>query len=135
METLTAGVLRFQHGAILTRDVYISIPFGWTAIVSRMLGQLCELPAAINLSLVVTSIEVDRNGLLVVDLRAEPGAMPPGTIRDVEAIIQEAKTQAAWTCGRDGRAGWLINPPKGCARTLCPDCQLEANVDLMCHQA
>jgi hypothetical protein len=123
MEELTAVVLNARHSAIIAPEATVSVPFGWTGIVGRMLSRLEELPSATRAFLVVTAIEVDVDGLLHVDMVAKPELMANGSICDIEDIIRDARNHAAWSCVNDTREAWIVRPPRGGTRPLCPTCQ------------
>ena len=135
MEEMTAVVLNARHGAIIMPDATINVPFGWTALVGRMLTKIEELPSEIRAYLMVTGIVIDENGLLDVHVFASPPHMPEGGWEQVEDIIADARNEAAWSCIRDHRPAWIVRPPKGGPRPLCPECQQAAGLTPECHSA
>jgi hypothetical protein len=128
MEKLTAVVLNSRYGNIIAAESDVCIPFGWTAIVSGMLQRIHDLPTATRARLIVTALRVDDHGLLEVDIAAVLELMADGAIRDIEAIVRDARNHAAWSCVRDGKAAWIVRPPKGLPRPLCPECQRDLNM-------
>jgi hypothetical protein len=135
MEKMTATVLNARHGAIIMPDADIRVPFGWTNLVGRMLTKIESLPTDIRAFLIVSSIVIDHDGLLHVGMVASPPHMPPGGWEQVEDIIADARNEAAWSCVRDHKPGWIVRLPKGHPRPLCPECQEAAGVKMECARA
>jgi hypothetical protein len=135
MEKMTAVVLNARHGAIMSPSANIKVPFGWTALVGRMLTRLEELPTDTRAFLIVTIVRIDDDGLLDVGLMASPPHMPPGGWERVEDIIADARNEAAWSCVKDHRPAWIVRPLKGGPRPLCPECQQSAGLKVECHHA
>lgn len=135
MEKLTAAILNRKHGAIIMPDAAIDVPFGWHSIISRMLTRLEELPTDIRAFLIVSMIRIDDDGLLDVGVMASPAHMPEGGPEQVEDIVADARNEAAWSCIRDHKPGWIVHLPKGHPRALCPECQEAAGLTMECARA
>ena len=135
MEEMTAVVLNAKHGAIIMPDAHLKVPFGWTSIVGRMLSRIAELPTTIRAFLMITGIEQGPDGLLHIDLHVIPNMMESGGMAQVEGIIKEARDEAAWTCVRDHKPGWIVHTKRGFPRPMCPACQEAAGLTPECHNA
>ena len=129
MEALTAVVLRAKHGSFIAAAADILVPFGWTAIVSVMMSKLGKLPVRALAGLTITAVEIDHDGLLFVDFEITASMMPSGSVAEIESIMQDAKNHAAWSCVRDGKAAWIVAPPTGMPRPLCPECQASVGIE------
>lgn len=116
-------------------DAHIRVPIGWHSIVSRMLARIEKLPMSTRAFLMITAVELGHDGLLHVDLHVFPELMEPGGMAQVESIIIDARDEAAWTCVRDHRPAWIVHPPKGYPRPLCPACQEAAGIKPECARA
>ena len=135
MEKMTATVLNAKHGAIIMPDADVRVPFGWTNLVGRMLAKIEGLPTEIRACLMVTGIVIDENGLLDVHVFASPPHMLEGGWEQVEDIVADARNEAAWSCVRDHKPGWIVHSPKGFPKPLCPECQEAAGVKMECARA
>lgn len=135
MEKFTALVLNGKHGNIIMPDAAICVPFGWHSIISRMLARIEELPTDIRAFLIVSAIRIDDDGLLDVGLMASPPHMSAGGWEQVEGIIADARTECAWSCVLDHSPAWIVHPPKGRPRPLCPECQEAAGIQVVCARA
>lgn len=135
MEKMTAVVLNAKHGAIISPDALVKVPFGWTNLVSRMLTKLEDLPTDIRAFLIVTVVRIDDDGLLDVGLMASPPHMSLGGWEQVEDIVADARNEAAWSCVKDHRPGWIVHLPKGHPKPLCPECQESAGLKPECARA
>ncbi len=132
MEKLVAVVLRSKHPGILANNASVSVPFGWTALVAEMLDELSALP------ITVTDLGIDGDGLLHVETVDDRAFDPLETVlypSAIDTVVRHARTLAAWTCVKDSKPAWIVWPPVGYPRPLCPDCQGHMNMKLECARA
>jgi hypothetical protein len=133
MEKLTAAVLNKKHGAIIMIGAHVRVPFGWYLLVDAMLAKLADLPTEVRAFLIVQGIAIDADGLLSVSIAAATDLISSEGWAQVEAIVSEARSAAAWTCVKDRREAWIVSPPRGRPRPLCRECQQEAGLKPVCH--
>lgn len=134
METLTAALLNDKHGAIISPGGDVRVPVGWHAAVDDMLSKLADLPTDIRAFMMVVGIAPDdETGLLEVVIAANPDLMSPGGSAQVQAIVKDARDLCAWSCVNGGAHGWLVRTKLG-PRVLCPDCQVEAGLEVKCYE-
>lgn len=135
MEKLTAAVLVRKHGAIIMVGAHVRVPYGWYILVDQMMAKLADLPTEVRGFLIVQGVAIDCDGLLAVSIAAATELISAEGWAMVNGIIAEARSAAAWTCVRDRKEAWIVSPPRGRPRPLCPECQQAAGLKVECHHA
>lgn len=132
MEELTAVVLNKTFGTMISPDAHVRVPWGWYRLVKEMMTKLADLPTEVRAFMIVQGVAIDANGMLAVSIAAATDHVSAEGWAAVEGIVADARAEAAWTCVRDRKEGWLVSPPRGRPRPLCPACQQEIGMKVKC---